>query len=311
MPYYNPTYQTTQNTNSNYIEYVDTFTAEGVKPTCGIRNFILLFDNFDGHNPLQAIKSSKNTLYQMTIFYLLHGTVTFEINGHDVVINEGQVLTTMPENIVGFKSASSDIRYFMLVVYPKLVSYTFNDLGKNYTNAEFSRTIFINDCPSERLSYCRDIYVTMKEDMIRPPYEFKLVYQRSWLSVMLVQNFLTHGIDTQKNGDSNSRQYDVYCRFLEALNKFSGEHRSVQYYADLLDISSKYLSFVCISYSNKNASTWIDEYVVQKAKVLMTVHKYSVADVSEMLNFQTSSSFSRYFKRVTGLTPKDYLAKNK
>lgn len=309
MPYYNPTYPQ-QARNTNYIEYVDAFSEEGVKPTAGIRNFILMFDNFDGFHSLATLSDSKHTLYQMTIFYLIHGTVTFEINGREVVVNEGQVLTTMPENVISFKSASQDIRYFMLVVYPKVVSYTFNDLGKNYTNAEFSRAIFLNDCDPERFNYCRDIYTTMKADMMRPPYEYKLIYERSWLNVLVVQNFITHNIDTQKTGDSNSRQYDVYCRFLEALNKHSGEHRSVQFYADLLDISSKYLSFVCISYSKKNASTWIDEYVVQKAKVLMTVHHYGVSDVSEMLHFQTASSFSRYFKRVTGLTPKDFLAQN-
>lgn len=308
MPYYNPVIAP-QTRSTNYIEYIDAFSAEGVRPSCGIRNFILLFDNFDGNNPLETLTDDKHTLYQMTIFYLLHGTVTFEVNGKELVVKGGQVLTTMPENIIKFKSASQDIRFFMFVVYPKVVSYAFNDLGKNYTNAEFSRIVFLNDCEPERMTYCRDIYSTMKADMLRPPYEYKLIYQRSWLNVLLVQNFLTHGIDTQKTGDSNSRQYDVYCRFLEALNKYSAEHRSVQYYADLLDISSKYLSFVCISYSNKNASTWIDEYVVQKAKVLMTIHKYSVADVSEMLHFQTASSFSRYFKRVTGLTPKDYIVK--
>lgn len=310
MPYYNPT-PAPQQRNTNYIEYIDDFVAEGVTPTCGIRNFILMFDNFDGADTLKSLEDKDHKLYQMTSIYVMKGECTLNINGKDVTVQEKHVLTTMPENIIRFVSASEDIQYFMFVIYPKVVSLLFNDVGLNYTNSEYSRAYFLNDCPEERFEYCHHIYKVMKEDMLLPPYEYKLIYQRSWLNVLFVQNLITHNLDIQKEGDSNSRQYDVYCKFLEALNKHAGDHRSVQFYAELLGISSKYLSFVCISYSKKNASTWIDEYVAQKAKVLMTIHGYTMGEVSEILHFQTTSSFSRYFKRVTGMTPKEYISQNK
>ena len=90
------------------------------------------------------------------------------------------------------------------------------------------------------------------------------------------------------------------------LNKHAIQQRTVQYYAECLGISSKYLSFVCTSYSKKNASAWIDEAVIQKAKAMILVHHYSLGETSEALHFPTVSSFSRYFKRVTGITPKDF-----
>lgn len=310
MPYYNPTAATTSR-STNYIEYVDSFSMDGMRPKAGVRNFILLFDNFDGINSLETLGKKSHTLYHMVNLYIASGEITLDINNKEVVVKANQVMTTMPENTIRFKAMSDDCKYFMFVSYPKVVSYTFSDLGKNYTSSEFSHSVFLNDCEQERFEYCLEIYKIMKEDLLSMPYEYKLVYQRSWLNVLMVQNFVTHNISTNKTGDANSRQYDVFCRFLEVLNRHVTEHRSVQYYADFLDISSKYLSYVCISYSQKNASTWIDEYVVQKAKVLMSVHHYNITEVSEMLHFQTASSFSRYFKRVTGMTPKDYLIKNK
>lgn len=310
MPYYNPNpISTPQQKSTNYVEYVDDFKAENVTPTCGINNFLMLFDNFDDRNTLESLENKDHKLYQMTTFYVLNGECVLNINGKDVTIKAGQTLTTMPDNVVSFVSASEDVKYFMLLIYPKVVNIVFNDLGVNYTNSDFSRAFFVNDTPQERFQYCYDLYKVIKSDMLIPPYEYKLIYLRSLLNDLFVQNFLTHDIDIQKEGDSNSRQYDVYCKFLEALNKYSTEHRSVQFYAELLGISSKYLSFVCISYSKQNASTWIDKYVIQKAKVLMTVHDYSMSEVSEMLHFQTTSSFSRYFKRVTGITPKEFISK--
>ena len=81
------------------------------------------------------------------------------------------------------------------------------------------------------------------------------------------------------------------------------------FYANTLGISSKYLSFVCTCYSRRNASAWIDEAVIQKAKAMILVHHYSLSETSDALHFPTVSSFSRFFKRVTNETPKMYLQK--
>ena len=144
--------------------------------------------------------------------------------------------------------------------------------------------------------------------MLQPEYKYQPIFQRSLLNALYVENINIHKYTPMPlTGNGNSRQYDIYCKFLTALNKHAQEHRNVLYYANLLGISSKYLSFVCISYSKKNASTWIDDAVIQKAKVLMTVHQYNIHKVSEMLNFQTTSSFRRFFKRVTGITTSEYL----
>ena len=96
---------------------------------------------------------------------------------------------------------------------------------------------------------------------------------------------------------------------LPELEMHAVEHRTVLFYANTLGISSKYLSFVCTCYSRKNASAWIDEAVIQKAKAMILVHHYSLSETSDALHFPTVSSFSRFFKRVTNETPKMYLQK--
>ncbi|MCQ2257377.1 MAG: AraC family transcriptional regulator [Bacteroidaceae bacterium] len=306
MPYVNmPSAPRRANT---YIEYVDVFTADGVVPTAGARNFMYYIDNFDNLNHMEALTEVSGVkLYQLVVLFAIQGEAILEINNEEITIKAGHVIMTMPDSVIRYKNRTTDFKYYMLVCYPKLVNLTFEDLGINFTNAQFSQKHLVGVPTKEQADRCLELYTKMREDMAGPSYEYKSIYQRSLLDalfvdIMAIVNFKSQ----QEHGDSNSRQYDVYCKFLALLNKHAHEERSVQYYANQLEISSKYLSFVCISYSKKNASTWIDEYVIQKAKVLMTVHGYSFTEITGLLNFQTVSSFSRFFKRVTGMTPKEY-----
>ena len=92
-----------------------------------------------------------------------------------------------------------------------------------------------------------------------------------------------------------SKQVNIYNKFLNLLNEYSATNREVQFYAEKLGITPKYLSAVTIEYSGKNASSWIDEYVITKAKNLLREQSYNIKDVSEHLNFPSQSFFGRYF----------------
>ena len=312
MPYTTTSQQPVH--NSGYIEDTDAFTRDGIIPSAGIRDYALCFDTLNGANPLVSFRfPTGNKLYQMTCLYIYKGEYRLNINGSVETLTEGMMITTMPDSVINPIYVSPDISYFMLVIYPKVVIETFKDLGMTYSTTKAAQRYFVSEIPDDQKPRLLSIYQEIKHDMLAPAYEYKEVYLRSLLNALFVENMNIHKHDLiqQEDGDCNSRQYDIYCRFLAALNKHSQEHRTVHYYANLLDISSKYLSFVCVSYSKKNASTWIDESVVKKAIVYMVVHNYTLNQISDLLNFQTISSFSRFFKRVTGETPKEYLRTHK
>lgn len=295
--------------NTRYVEYVDAFSQQDIIPSAAIPNQLLLFDNFDGTWPLRTISHGKaNKVYQRIYLYILRGSVTLEINGKEEKFTAGTLVTIMPENMLKITAPSSDLQYFMFVVYPKFLNQVYIDMGITYSNAQLSLKHFISPMSEEQIQRTLKIYKDIKKDLLGPDYEYREVYARSLVAALTVENINIHQYNPMPlHGDSNSRQYDIYCRFLTLLNKHSTEQRSVQYYANLLNISSKYLSYVCISYSQKNASTWIDNSVIQKAKALMIVHHYTYKQTSEALHFPTVSSFCRFFKRVTKITPKEYV----
>ncbi|MCH5176217.1 MAG: helix-turn-helix domain-containing protein [Prevotellaceae bacterium] len=300
---------TSQYRNTGYVEYKDIFTGEGITPSASIPNFLLFFDTFKGNDPLDAVlKDADLKIYQKFYLYLQEGEMVFEVNGKEEVIKGGSQFTIMPESIFRVKSKSLDVKYFALVIYPKLANQSYYDLGMTYCNSQLSLRHFLSPIAEDKMKHSLELYNEMKNDVLSLQYDYQDIYLRNLLNVLLIENINIHMYNPMPlKGDSNSRQYDIYCKFLAALNKHSQEHRDVRFYAELLGISSKYLSFVCISYSKKNASTWIDESVIQKARVLMMVHNYTISEISDALHFLTISSFRRFFKRVTGMTTKEYL----
>ena len=84
------------------------------------------------------------------------------------------------------------------------------------------------------------------------------------------------------------------------------EERGVEFYADKLCLTPKYLSKTIKESSGKSASEWIDDYVILEAKALLKSTNKTIQQISDELNFPSQSFFGKYFKRVVGVSPKEY-----
>lgn len=291
----------------NYTNQVDIFGNSRIVPTGGISKNVLLFDNFNGYNPITSLAHiSKCKLWQTTICYILQGHLTYKVNGTSVNMRAGQFLVTLPDCTFEYIEASENVRFMLYIIYPETFMKCFEDLRVNYDLTALSGKYYVTTLNEENLKYHFNLFLELKDELLQPDYELKQIMARNFLNVVLSNIPELFQTQTVITGDTSSRQYDVYKRFLQDLNEHADQERSVNYYADLQDISAKYLSFVCIQYSKKNASSWIDEYVATKAKALISVHHLGTQELCDALNFTSTSSFIRYFKRVTGMSPKEF-----
>ena len=109
--------------------------------------------------------------------------------------------------------------------------------------------------------------------------------------------------------EKKSKQDVLLEDFLDFVQKHHKEERRVEFYADKLCLTPKYLSTVIRQTSGKTAGEWIDEYVVLEAKALLKSTKMTIQQISEELNFPSQSFFGKYFKRLAGMSPKEYKLK--
>jgi AraC family transcriptional activator of pobA len=103
-----------------------------------------------------------------------------------------------------------------------------------------------------------------------------------------------------------TRKEDLSMRFLKLLPKHFREERSVQFYADKLFVTPKYLTQAIKEITTKTAGTFIDEMVIMEAKILLGDPAFSVAQVAESLFFSDQFFFSKFFKNQTGIAPAKY-----
>lgn len=103
-----------------------------------------------------------------------------------------------------------------------------------------------------------------------------------------------------------SNDEELMRRFLDEVQTSFRKERKLPYYADRLHLTAKYLSSVVKGYSGKTASEWIDDYVILEAKALLKSTNLTILQISEELSFPSQSFFGKYFKRMTGMSPKEY-----
>jgi AraC family transcriptional activator of pobA len=98
----------------------------------------------------------------------------------------------------------------------------------------------------------------------------------------------------------------IVLNFKNLLKKEFQHNHTVHFYADKLNITPKHLSEILKKQTGKTAGDWINESVILEAKVLLQNQSYSVAQISDFLNFSDQSVFGKFFKSNTGITPLEY-----
>lgn len=106
-----------------------------------------------------------------------------------------------------------------------------------------------------------------------------------------------------------NRKKSLFNAFLRNVEEHHRKEHSVKYYADELFVTSKYLSSVINEMSGKTPKQWIDEYIALDAKVLLQSTEKDIQEICEELNFPDVSFFGKFFKRMTGMSPKAFREK--
>lgn len=113
-------------------------------------------------------------------------------------------------------------------------------------------------------------------------------------------------ITSQAHIRMGSRRNDYVREFIRLVHIHYTRERSVGFYADKLFISPKYLSLLVKEATGRTAAGWIDEFVLMEAKNMLRFSGKNIQQIAYALNFPTQSSFGKYFKHLTGLSPTEY-----
>jgi len=109
-----------------------------------------------------------------------------------------------------------------------------------------------------------------------------------------------------KNEGKKNKNGQLVENFINLIQIHFKEERGVEFYADKLCLTAKYMSTVIKQTSGKSAGEWIDDRVILEVKALLKSTNLTIQQIADDLNFPTQSSFGKYFKRIVGVSPKEY-----
>jgi len=105
---------------------------------------------------------------------------------------------------------------------------------------------------------------------------------------------------------SDTYVHPVFFRFRSLLEKNYSTHHRVVDYLQLLQISPAQLNKFCRLYMGITAQQVIHHKQISEAKRLLRVTTDGVSDIAYQLNFTDPSNFNRFFRSITGISPRQY-----
>lgn len=107
----------------------------------------------------------------------------------------------------------------------------------------------------------------------------------------------------QEKPHSTTPTLVLVSRFVQLLKDNFRQHRDIGFYSERLGVTANYLSQRLKSASGRNATTWIDSYLLSESKKMLLFTSKSVQRISDELSFSSQAAFAKYFKEKTGMTP--------
>ena len=115
--------------------------------------------------------------------------------------------------------------------------------------------------------------------------------------------------------EEDSGNSDLLKRFHDLLQQYFRENRqltqglpTVAYCASELAYSPRYFGDIVHKATGGTAIGYIHNYVINQAKSLL-MNGHNISETSHLLGFDFPHHFTRLFKKMTGLTPSEYLGK--
>ena len=105
---------------------------------------------------------------------------------------------------------------------------------------------------------------------------------------------------------SQSHEQTIFDRFIYLVNQHATHEHQISFYADKMCLTERYLGTVIRQASGTTAKEWIDRALLEHIKIELKHTDKSVAQISDEMDFPNTSFFSKFFKRLSGMTPGEY-----
>lgn len=254
-------------------------------------------------SPVEISRFAKES-WNWYIILITNGSLSIPFSSRTVTAGRGLLIIPAPCGIEGMVTGKGRINGFMLsIAHSEMIRLGFaNDMFF------YSRIV---ECPYAKLKIKELGHLKRYMLLIKQALHGEIDSTDELFFLCRALVLFCHNYFKLPNSViENNRQTEIVNGFIRLVSENCRKQRSMAFYADRLSIAPKYLSSIITSFTGKTASQWIREFTLENAKALLSGTALSVNEISDKMNFITSSDFTKYFKKYTGLTPKEFRKDN-
>jgi AraC-like DNA-binding protein len=247
---------------------------------------------------------------QMNLFAVMlvsRGSIRISLNYIAYTVTANHLLMVMPDIVVRIEESSGDLAAKVLMVDR---TYLDGEVAKSSLPMEEYMRLRKNPCIAftpEETAHTAHCFVLLGEKLkLRAHTFYREVIQNSVIAFYLeLANILVEKKDSFSLPPFSHKE-EIVNRFLQLLLEHAGTHHPVAFYAGKLCLTPQYLAQVLKEVTGKSPNKWMDEALIAEAKVLLKTPKITIQNVSDTLKFSDQSAFGKFFKKFTGMSPKEY-----
>ncbi len=130
-------------------------------------------------------------------------------------------------------------------------------------------------------------------------------------TILICTQMITGIGSMYKQGDSNeraryNRNHEIVKELLRIIVENYKKERNISFYADKMHLSPQHLSTTIKKTTGRTLTDIISTFVIKDAQAKLRSTELTIQEIAYSLNFSDISFFGKYFKRYTGMSPKQY-----
>ncbi len=235
-----------------------------------------------------------------------NGSLTIKSGVDEIVVNANDVIICPPGSQNKECTTSEDFEGKVIYLSDHIIKGLLHDKMDVWHQAVYNDTIntftMSDVCRGEFESYYQLIHSKIKNHKT-VQYEILQAIIRAMLLEICRILASTQG---NKEDQKPTQGKSIFNNFLKLVTTNDIKRRPITYYASKLAITPKYLTMLCLKYSDKTASDWIVQYTIEDIRFYLKNSNLSIKEVSAKLGFANMSHFGSYVRKHLGMSPSDF-----
>lgn len=259
-------------------------------------------------NAAKALRTNETQgFFSCFIFTLVErGWLTVLYNGRELTFHPDDLYTYSPGLPVTVIATSDDFHGLSLMAdeHAAIDTPTLHDL----VHIAYLPIVQLNE-PKETLpadtarhlaAKMREIISYLQSDHIYKAEVLRLLYA---IFLLDLQNAQQHAVVHRQ---VPQRVEEIFIGFIRLLPDHFAEHHDIPFYATALHISPVYLSRIVRQVSGRTVVDYINQMLLMEASFLLRTSELSISQIADRLHFADTPSFSKFFSRMKGQSPKAF-----